>query len=554
MPTESPASGAESPAAELSVDEIQLRAQGHKGELPRQFSAFATLALAFSITNSWLGYSGVFAYPLDAGRGPTVFWGLIVAGVACTMITAGLAEIASAFPSSGGQYHFAFMVSPPSIRAPVAFIMGWLSVLAWGLTTASAVIVVAQITSSVAAFNNPGYEPTQWQIYLMSALAIILCGTVACLLPKLLPLVNQSFFAFSLLGFVVSFVAVLAGSDTKQSGDVVFVEFINNTGWSDGTAFMVAVGTCMYSFLATDATTHIAEEVPNPGRHVPRVMMLTMAIGIFTSVCWAVAFMFSTNDLDDVVGSALPIFSVYHQALSSSAAASAFSIWLMWLYWGASIGCIATTGRLAWAFARDNGFPFSRFLAKVHPTLKMPVNATVVSVTFVVLYNLIYIGSTTAFNSIISMCILALNITYAIPQGIVLWYGRDKVLPKRQFNLGPIFGPFCNAFSCLWVTLYTVLFCLPVYYPPTVEDMNYVSVVLVGIVVAIAAFWFLGKRKTFVGPVRCVTCKVRVMANNAIEYSRQRRRARTGTRPLCRFGAGGGAEETFKQSPLVCSL
>lgn len=36
---------------DLSADEIQLRAQGHVGELPRQFSAFSTLALAFSIVN-----------------------------------------------------------------------------------------------------------------------------------------------------------------------------------------------------------------------------------------------------------------------------------------------------------------------------------------------------------------------------------------------------------------------------------------------------------------------------------------------------------------------
>lgn len=35
----------------LSADEIQLRAQGHVGELPRQFSAFSTLALAFSIVS-----------------------------------------------------------------------------------------------------------------------------------------------------------------------------------------------------------------------------------------------------------------------------------------------------------------------------------------------------------------------------------------------------------------------------------------------------------------------------------------------------------------------
>jgi choline transport protein len=76
------------------------------------------------------------------------------------------------------------------------------------------------------------------------------------------------------------------------------------------------------------------------------------------------------------------------------------------------------------------------------------------------------------------------------------------VLPKRHFDLGLHFGPFCNAFSVLWVALYTVLFCLPEFLPVTTGNMNYVSVVIAGLVCAIAVFWVGGKRNVFVGPVR----------------------------------------------------
>lgn len=90
----------------LTADQILLRAQGHKDEMPRQFGAFATLSLAFSLTNSWVGYSAVFATPLLAGGGPTMVFGLIAATIACSLITDGLAELSSAFPSSGGQYQY----------------------------------------------------------------------------------------------------------------------------------------------------------------------------------------------------------------------------------------------------------------------------------------------------------------------------------------------------------------------------------------------------------------------------------------------------------------
>lgn len=225
-----------------------------------------------------------------------------------------------------------------------------------------------------------------------------------------------------------------------------------------------------------------------------------MIIGICTSVPWTLAFMFSSSDLEAVGASSLPIYEVYRQALDSHAGATFFACWLLFVYFGATVACTATAGRLTWAFARDNGLPFSKFLAVVHPTLKVPANATIVSGVLSIIYGVIYVASTTAFNSIISMCILSLNVTYVIPQAIVLYRGREKVLPKRHFNLGPILGPFCNAFSTLWIAMYTVLFCLPSVLPVAVTSMNYVSVVVTGIVIAIALFWVGGKRRVFVGP------------------------------------------------------
>ena len=101
---------------QLSEDELELRAQGRVGELPRQFSVGSLLSLAFSITNSWIGYSAVFITPLYTGGGPDVIYCLLVVSIACSFITAGLAELASAFPSSGGQYQSVFHLHPASSR------------------------------------------------------------------------------------------------------------------------------------------------------------------------------------------------------------------------------------------------------------------------------------------------------------------------------------------------------------------------------------------------------------------------------------------------------
>lgn len=231
-------------------------------------------------------------------------------------------------------------------------------------------------------------------------------------------------------------------------------------------------------------------------------MYMTIVIGIVTTISFTLAMLFSVKSLEDVSLSYLPIMEIYFQALSSRAGAAFFTFWILFIYFGATIGLVVTSGRLLWAFARDNGLPFSPTFAKTHPTLKVPVNATLLTAVFCILYGLIYIGSTAAFNSFIATAILSLNVTYAIPQLIALLRGRAKVLPARPFDLGPIFGPFCSIFSTLWVSLYAVLFCFPIFLPATAQTMNYVSVVMAGTGLFIVVAWWMpgGKRKTFTGP------------------------------------------------------
>ena len=240
--------------------------------------------------------------------------------------------------------------------------------------------------------------------------------------------------------------------------------------------------------------------MPNPGKGVPRAMSLTMIIGMTTAFMWTLASMFSSSDLEEVSMSYLPILTIYYQALRSQGGAAFFAFWLLFIYYGATISYFVTAGRLTWAFARDNGLPYSKVFAKTHPTLQVPANATIATAVFCILYGLIYIGSTTAFNSFISLSILGLNITYVIPQAITVICGCDAVLPKRQFTLGPTFGPFCNIFAALWMMVFGILFCFPVFLPVTAQNMNYLSVVVVGVCLFILGLWWGGKRKTFTRP------------------------------------------------------
>lgn len=87
-----------------------------------------------------------------------------------------------------------------------------------------------------------------------------------------------------------------------------------------------------------------------------------------------------------------------------------------------------------------------------------------------------------------------------IPQAIALYRGRDKILPKRYFDLGRLGAPV-NAVAIAWVVFLDVLYCLPTSMPVTLQNMSYVSVVVVGLVSIIMVLWLTNKRKEFKGPV-----------------------------------------------------
>lgn len=86
------------------LDDLQLRAQGHVAELPRQFTLVSMLAFAIAVTSAWVATTSLLPTHLMFGGPAAATWMPLASGVPCLLITLGMSELASAFPSAGGQY------------------------------------------------------------------------------------------------------------------------------------------------------------------------------------------------------------------------------------------------------------------------------------------------------------------------------------------------------------------------------------------------------------------------------------------------------------------
>lgn len=79
------------------------------------------------------------------------------------------------------------------------------------------------------------------------------------------------------------------------------------------------------------------------------------------------AILFCAGNIKDALETptGYPFMEIFFQATNSAAGATAMACVILALVFFATLGLIATASRMTWAFARDNGLPGSRWLAKV---------------------------------------------------------------------------------------------------------------------------------------------------------------------------------------------
>ena len=241
-------------------------------------------------------------------------------------------------------------------------------------------------------------------------------------------------------------------------------------------------------------------------------------MGFVTAWPFAVSCMAAITDVTAVIEtpSGLPLIEIYFQGTGGSRVATSI---LMAFFAFCFFGCAVANGkysdgvesvsnandigttssRTLWAISRDGALPFSTIWMQISPRFQMPLNAICLSGTVICLYGLIFLGSTTAFSAMVGAAIIFLQTSCIIPQGILLYRGRDTVLPKRYFNLGK-WGATTNAIAVLWVVFLDVIYCLPTALPVTKENMNYISVVSVGLIAFVLGLWLTSKRSSFKGP------------------------------------------------------
>jgi choline transport protein len=248
----------------------------------------------------------------------------------------------------------------------------------------------------------------------------------------------------------------------------------------------------------------MAEECSNAGSVVPRAMVgaySIMGTGSFITLCVYCACFVDYSVLE----APYPFLQVFVTSTGSVNGAVALASIMIICIFLSVLNFMAATSRQIFAFARDDGFPFRHWIAKVNHKSGSPQNALVVVFLFVIIITLIVLGSSVAFQAIISLGVLALAFTYELSILCLIWrrlYGAP--LPPYAWSLGRA-GMTVNIAGSVYGFYLMFFAVIPPEYPVTAANFNWSPVMFTAVMGFAAVYYMLFARKVYQGPV--VVCQ-----------------------------------------------
>lgn len=173
-----------------------------------------------------------------------------------------------------------------------------------------------------------------------------------------------------------------------------------------------------------------------------------------------------------------PALEIFHQATASAPVATFFTIIIAIISLFAITGAQQTASRLTWSFARDEAMVLSPYLSRIHPRWGVPVNALLFNALCVSALGFIYLGSSDAFNSLVSTGLILQQLSFAFPAALMLYHRISGTiqdimpLSKESFRLPFGSGAVANCLTIVLALISIVFYNFPAGLPVTAGNMS----------------------------------------------------------------------------------
>lgn len=470
---------------ELSADEALLARLGYRQELLRRLNGFSNFAISLSIICILAGGVTSFSQGLCAAGGASIGVGWPLVCVFSLIVACAMGQIASAFPTAGGLYHWAAILGGRGWGWTTAWfnLAGLIAVLAainvgavrfiagfldQPLTPTGQTLAVAALTFGQAALNHRGIR---WTSLLTDFSGWLILGVSALLTLSL---------GWAAAEWDVSRLCTFANFSGARGGGV----------WPahESVAWLFALGFLLpaYTLTGFDASAHVAEETVGAAHNVPRAIIRAVLVsGVFgwVMLCSAVLAMPS---VEQAAAQGEHAFGWTMRAVLPGWLASGLFVGIAAAQLLCGLATVTSASRMVYAFARDGGLPASHWLRQVSPVHRTPVAAIWIAATAAVL-----LTACVPYATIAAACAVLLYISYVIPIALGFHAHGKTWREMGPWHLGRWYRPLA-ALAVLGCAALLVI---------GIQPPNEQAVVIVGgMTLCLAASWLTVVRHRFRGP------------------------------------------------------
>jgi amino acid transporter len=348
----------------------RLATSDERGVLPRRIGVWSGVAI---LIGSTIG-SGIFRSPAglaDKLPGPGPMLALWVIGglfALCGALT--LAEVAGAFPQTGGVYVF--------IREAwgrlAAFLFGWSELVMIRAASLGAVSTTFAEYLVRVTGNDPTVAPYNGYVHYVAALAIIVAGISNYVGVRTASTVQNITTIAKVGGLVAIIVAAFALGLPRTGG---YYTPVAPAGSFSIAKFGLALVSVLWVYDGWADVSFVAGEVRDPRRNLPRVL-IGGTLGIIAIYLIANLAYLAVMPIEEIRHSKLVAADVAQRVIGTGGVAFVATV-VMISTFGTLNGSMITGPRVLWAMA-DDGMLFSPF-ARIHPRYRTPhVSISVVTV------------------------------------------------------------------------------------------------------------------------------------------------------------------------------
>ena len=494
-------------------DKQVLHKLGYAQELARRMGGFSNFAISFSIINILAGGISTFYAAFNSAGGGGAFIGWLVGGFFSLMVAFSMGQIASAYPTAGGLYHWASILAGKFW----GWFAAWFNLLGLLFVVSSVDVFLYQtffkglLVDTVLGGRFLGMDASLWNINTQHIFVIIVLITQALFNHYGINVTTKltDFSGYLILALTVIFVIALFAYSPVPLDFSRLVTFTNYTGESGGNvipivapstfiAFFFGLIYVMYTITGFDASGHTSEETHDAQVNVPRGMWTSVFYSWTFGLVMVAAFVLTMPSLEE--GAAAGFNSFFYVWSSSNmpyALSLILAVGIVITNYICALAGLTSTSRMMFAFARDGGLPASGFLSHVSTKYRTPTYAiwTAAVLAFVtsltgIIGTALGLQGVDIFLTLATGCAVFLYLSYAIPV-LAGFLAEGKTWnEKGPFNLGALSKPIA-----LVSGLGVALLATTGFFPPN-QSVFWLTL---GMVIILPIIWFAGEKDRFQG-------------------------------------------------------